>query len=95
MRTLLFTGPGGAGTTTLAASAAVRAARAGRRTVLLSRQEAPVPGLGDVRGLDVVRVDPQAALERLWGGVAEGARSAAAAAEPPAVELGRAAARQR
>jgi arsenite-transporting ATPase len=72
VRTLLFTGPGGAGTTTTAASAAVRAARAGRRTVLLSRQDVPVPGLGDVRGLDVVRVEPQAALERLWGGVAEG-----------------------
>jgi arsenite-transporting ATPase len=72
VRTLLFTGPGGAGTTTLAASAAVRAARAGRRTVLLSRQDVPVPGLGGVRGLDVVRVDVQAALERLWGGVAEG-----------------------
>jgi arsenite-transporting ATPase len=72
VRTLLFTGPGGAGTTTLAASAAVRSARAGRRTVLLSRQDVPVPGLGGVRGLDVVRVDPQAALERLWGGVAEG-----------------------
>jgi arsenite-transporting ATPase len=72
VRTLLFTGPGGSGTTTMAASAAVRAARAGRRTVLLSRQDVPVPGLGDVRGLDVVRVDPQPALERLWGGVAEG-----------------------
>jgi arsenite-transporting ATPase len=72
VRTLLFTGPGGAGTTTTAASAAVRAARAGRRTVLLSRQDVPVPGLGDVRGLDVVRIEPQAALERLWGEVAEG-----------------------
>jgi arsenite-transporting ATPase len=72
VRTLLFTGPGGAGTTTMAASAAVRAARTGRRTVLVSRQHVPVPGVGDVRGLDVVRVDAQAALERLWGGVAEG-----------------------
>ena len=72
MRTLLFTGPGGAGTTTLAASAAVRAARAGRRTVLISGQELPKPGLGDVPGLDVVRVNPQTALEQLWGGVAEG-----------------------
>ncbi|TFV79131.1 ion transporter [Blastococcus sp. CT_GayMR19] len=70
MRTLLFTGPGGAGTTTMAASAAVRAARAGRRTVLLSRQD--VPGLGDVPRLEVVRVDQQAALERFWGGLAEG-----------------------
>jgi arsenite-transporting ATPase len=72
VRTLLFTGPGGAGTTTLAASAAVRAARAGRRTVLISGQEMPVPGLGEVRGLEVVRVNPQAGLEQLWGGVAEG-----------------------
>ena len=72
MRTLLFTGPGGAGTTTTAASAAVRAARAGRRTVLLTRQDAPVPGLDAVDGLEVVRVDPLAAVERLWGGIAEG-----------------------
>ena len=71
MRTLLFTGPGGAGTTTLAASAAVRAAQAGRRTVLLSGQDVQVAGLDGVRGLQVVRVDPQAALEQLWGGVAE------------------------
>src|SRR5688572_24790672 len=54
----------------MAASAAVRAARAGRRTVLLSRQD--VPGLGDVPRLEVVRVDQQAALERFWGGLAEG-----------------------
>jgi arsenite-transporting ATPase len=72
VRTLLFTGPGGAGTTTLAASAAVRAARTGRRTLLISGQDVPVPGLDEVRGLDVVRVDAQAALERLWGGVVEG-----------------------
>jgi arsenite-transporting ATPase len=72
VRTLLFTGPGGAGTSTLAASAAVRAARGGRRTVLISGQPDPVPGLGGVDGLEIVRVDPQAALERLWGGVAEG-----------------------
>ena len=72
MRTLVFTGPGGAGTTTLAAAAAVRAARDGRRAVLLSHQDVPVPGLGEVPGLGVVRVDPQAGLERLWGGVAGG-----------------------
>jgi arsenite-transporting ATPase len=70
VRTLLLTGPGGAGTSTLAAAAAVRSARAGRRTLLLSRQAAPVPGLEDVPGLDVVRVDPQATFERLWGGTA-------------------------
>ncbi len=70
MRTLLLTGPGGAGTSTLAAAAAVRSARSGRRTVLLSRQAAPVAGLVDVPGLDVVRVDAQATAERLWGGAA-------------------------
>jgi arsenite/tail-anchored protein-transporting ATPase len=66
VRTLLFTGPGGAGTTTLAAAAAIRTARAGRRTLLLSRQETALAGPDAVPGLDVVVVDPQAALERLW-----------------------------
>jgi arsenite-transporting ATPase len=67
VRTLLLTGPGGAGTSTLAAAAAVRSARAGRPTLLLSRQGMAVPGLADVPGLTVVRVDPQATVERLWG----------------------------
>ena len=67
MRTLLLTGPGGAGTSTLAAATAVRSARAGRRTVLLSRQAVALPGLHEVAGLSVVRVDPQATAERLWG----------------------------
>jgi arsenite-transporting ATPase len=66
VRTLLLTGPGGAGTTTLAAAAAVRSARAGRRTVLLTRQEPPIPGLATEPGLDVVRIDAQSALEQLW-----------------------------
>jgi arsenite-transporting ATPase len=70
VRTLLLTGPGGAGTSTLAAAAAVRSARSGRRTLLLSRQAPPVPGLDDVPDLDVVRVDGQASFERLWGGTA-------------------------
>jgi arsenite-transporting ATPase len=72
VRTLLLTGPGGAGTTTLAASAAVRSARAGRRTLLLTRQESPVPGLAAEPHLDVVRVDPQSALEQLWSGASGG-----------------------
>jgi arsenite-transporting ATPase len=67
VRTLLFTGPGGAGTTTFAAAAAVRAARSGRRTVLLSRQEPPVPGLDQVARLEVAVVDGQATFESLWG----------------------------
>jgi arsenite-transporting ATPase len=70
VRTLLLTGPGGAGTSTLAAAAAVRAARSGRRTLLLSRQAAPVPGMDDVPGLEVVRVEAQGSFERLWGGTA-------------------------
>jgi arsenite-transporting ATPase len=71
VRTLLFTGPGGAGTTTLAAAAAVRAARAGRRTVLLSRQGAPVPGLDAVAGLEVRTVAPLPAFEQLWAATAK------------------------
>jgi arsenite-transporting ATPase len=69
VRTLLFTGPGGAGTTTLAASAAVRSARAGRRTLLLTRQPLPVD-TGAVPGLAVAVADDRAALEGLWGGAA-------------------------
>jgi arsenite-transporting ATPase len=71
VRTLLLTGPGGAGTSSLAAAAAVRAARAGRRTVLLSRQVPPVAGLDTEPGLTVTTVDPQAAVEGLWAGAAE------------------------
>jgi arsenite-transporting ATPase len=71
VRTLILSGPGGAGTTTLAVSAAVRSARAGRRTVLLSRQDPPVPALGSVDGLDVVRVDAQSAFEQFWAGASD------------------------
>jgi len=72
MRTLLLTGPGGAGTSTVAAAAAVRAARSGRRTVLLSRQAPPVEGLDAEAGLTVTAVDPQAALEGLWTSAVDG-----------------------
>ncbi len=65
MPTLLFTGPGGAGTTTAAAAAAVRAARAGRRVRLVTGQEPP-PGVTDPAGVEVVQADPRAGLERLW-----------------------------
>jgi arsenite-transporting ATPase len=71
VRTLLFTGPGGAGTTTVAAAAAVRAAGSGARTLLLSRQEPRIAGLDAVPGLDVVTVDPQRAVEALWRDRAE------------------------
>ncbi|UOY02983.1 ArsA family ATPase [Blastococcus sp. PRF04-17] len=61
-----MTGPGGAGTSTLACAAALRAARAGRRTLLLTRQVPQVDDLGTVTGLDVRVVDEQQAVERLW-----------------------------
>jgi arsenite-transporting ATPase len=49
----------------------VRAARAGRRTVLLTRlRPGESHGLAEVPGLEVTTVDPRAALERLWAGVA-------------------------
>jgi arsenite-transporting ATPase len=71
VRTLLVTGPGGAGTSTLAAAAAVRAARSGRRTLLLSRQAPAVAGLDAEPRLEVAVVDPRAAFERLWSGSAD------------------------
>jgi arsenite/tail-anchored protein-transporting ATPase len=74
--TLLFTGPGGVGTTTLAAAAAVRAAQGGRRTVLLSAQRPPVPGLAEVTGLEVVGLSGGEALERFWDGHADALRAA-------------------
>jgi arsenite-transporting ATPase len=64
--TVLVTGPGGAGSSTVAAALAVRAARGGRSAVLLSRRPVEV---GDVDGLRVVTVDPQRAFEGLWGSV--------------------------
>ncbi|WP_409332649.1 ArsA family ATPase [Trujillonella humicola] len=66
MATVLVTGPGGSGSSTVSAALAVRAARAGRSTVLLSRRPGPV---GDVDGLRVVTADPQRSFEGLWGSV--------------------------
>ncbi|MCX5396537.1 ArsA-related P-loop ATPase [Streptomyces sp. NBC_00102] len=48
MRTVLVTGPGGAGTTTVAAATARASARSGRRTLLVSRDH--VPGFPDDPG---------------------------------------------
>lgn len=66
MRTLLVTGPGGAGSSTVAAAAAVRAARAGRRAVLLTRQLPAVHGLDAETGLEVRRIGGARALVDLW-----------------------------
>ena len=85
MRTLVVTGPGGAGSSTLAAAAAVRAAGTGRSTVLLSRQAPAVDGLADVAGLEVRVVDAGAAVERFWSGtVVPAAASVQQVALPPA-----------
>ena len=87
MQTLLFTGPGGAGTTTVAAAAAVRAAGAGARVVLVTGQEPP-PGVDGVDGVEVVRADARTGLERLWA--RWGAELAATAPDltlPPATSV--------
>lgn len=68
MRTLVVTGSGGAGVSTLAAAAAVRAAGTGRSTLLLTRRAPVVGGLDEVAGLEVRTVDARAAVERFWGG---------------------------
>ncbi|KOV93684.1 ArsA family ATPase [Streptomyces sp. NRRL B-3648] len=52
MRTILITGPGGSGRTTVAAATALTAAREGRRTLLLSADRTDTPGtaLGTATG---------------------------------------------
>jgi arsenite-transporting ATPase len=65
VRTLLLTGPGGAGTSTLAAATAVRAAADGR-TLLITRSGPRPAGLDDVPGLAVASVSPLVAAESLW-----------------------------
>ncbi len=85
MHTLVLTGPGGAGSTTLAAAAAVRAAGTGRSTLLLTRQAPSVRGLDDVPGLEVRVVDAGGAVERFWSGtVAPAAATLPQVALPPA-----------
>jgi arsenite-transporting ATPase len=78
MRTLLFTGKGGVGKTTIAASTAVRCADAGLRTLVISTDTAH--SLGDafdrelgpepeaiVDHLEGCQLDPQQQLEASWG----------------------------
>jgi arsenite-transporting ATPase len=82
MRVLLFTGKGGVGKTTVAAATAVRAARAGLRTVVCSTD--PAHSLADVFGvplgdtvrpiearLDGAQLDARRRLEESWGSVRE------------------------
>lgn len=63
-RTLLFTGKGGVGKTTVAAATAVRCAEAGARTIVLSTD--PAHSLAD--SLDVeLGTRPSPVVENLWG----------------------------
>ncbi|NKY15365.1 ArsA family ATPase [Streptomyces somaliensis] len=59
MRTLLVTGPGGAGRSTVAAATALDAAREGRRVLLLTADPAPALAAGG-DGPTVHRLDPAA-----------------------------------
>ena len=94
MRTLLLTGPGGAGTTTLAAAAAVRSARAGRRTLLLSRQAVAGARAGRRRRLSTSSASIRRRRSSGCGASAAGRRRRRRpAADPAAGELGGAAAR--
>src|SRR3954454_23786691 len=63
MRVILFTGKGGVGKTTVAASTAVRAARAGRRTLVMSTD--PAHSLGDSFEA-AIGSDPTAIDTALW-----------------------------
>src|SRR2546421_167940 len=80
MRTLLFTGKGGVGKTTVAAATALAGARSGLRTLLMSTD--PAHSLADVLdtpladqptavtdGLDGQQIDAQARLEQHWAEV--------------------------
>ncbi|MBB4916000.1 ArsA family ATPase [Streptosporangium saharense] len=84
-RILLFTGKGGVGKTTAAAATAVRAAREGLKTIVVSTDTAHsladalgVEAGGEpaevVSGLYLHQVDTQRALERQWGELRDYAR---------------------
>lgn len=83
MQILLVTGPGGAGTSTVAAATALQLTGAGVRCVLVTTQPPRVAGLSEAVAVDVVA--PQPALERLWARhVDELAAALPAFAVPPA-----------
>ena len=63
MRVILFTGKGGVGKTTVAAATAVRAARAGKRTLVMSTD--PAHSLGDSFEMEIGSA-PTPIAENLW-----------------------------
>jgi arsenite/tail-anchored protein-transporting ATPase len=63
MRVVLFTGKGGVGKTTVAAATAVRAARAGSRTLVMSTD--PAHSLADSFEVEIGS-QPTQVIERLW-----------------------------
>ena len=82
MRVLLFTGKGGVGKTTVAAATAVRAARSGVRTVVMSTD--PAHSLGDSFDMEIgsnltpiadrlwaEQIDAQERLETNWRDIQE------------------------
>src|SRR5947207_442574 len=82
MRVLLFTGKGGVGKTTVAAATAVRAARAGHRTMIMSTD--PAHSLGDSFDIEIgsnatpiapnlwaEQIDAQERLEANWREIQE------------------------
>ncbi|WP_344862657.1 ArsA family ATPase [Planomonospora alba] len=85
-RVLLFTGKGGVGKTTAAAATAVRAARSGLKTLVVSTDTAhsladalavgvPADGPAEIEpGLHLYQVDTQRSLERQWGELRDYAR---------------------
>jgi arsenite-transporting ATPase len=64
VQTLLVTGPGGAGSSTVAAATALRLTAAGSRCVLLTTRPPRTAGLTDAVLVDVVATQPT--LEQLW-----------------------------
>lgn len=69
MRTLVVTGPGGAGSSTVAAATALALAGSGQRVVLLAAAPPAVAGLEDAVDVRVVQAGP--ALEAAWAGHAD------------------------
>jgi arsenite-transporting ATPase len=87
VRTLLLTGPGGSGTSTLAAATAVRAAADGARTLLLLRPGRRPAGLADVPGLAVASVSPLTAAESLWTSAGEAIGAVPGLTPPPSTSV--------